>query len=132
MISNEKSYSCTYLDDLEGLVDGALGVEGQLGIDLGRNLTGNDLQNLQAELDQEAVQGGVNLLIDSLALGLTVGNGRVNQSSVLGLLGSSQDQGRVGGGILGLVLADGCYTLAEESNGIGQCVKLESHTGKVT
>jgi hypothetical protein len=104
--------SGTYLDDLEGLLDGALGVEGQPSVDLSRDLAGNDLQDLGTELNQETVQGGVNLLVDGLALGLTVGNSGVDQSGVLGLLGSSQDQGGVGGSILGLVLADGCATLA--------------------
>lgn len=109
----------SYLDDLEGLVDGALGVEGQLGVDLSGDLAGDDLQDLLAELNQETVQSGLNLLIDGLALGLTVGNGGIDQSGVLRLLGSSQDQGGVGGGILGLVLADGCDTLAFQSNEIG-------------
>ena len=112
-------FSFSYLDDLKGLVDGALGVEGQLGIDLSRDLTGNDLQDLLAELNQETVQSGLNLLIDGLALSLTVGNGGIDQSSVLRLLGSSQDQGGVGGGILGLVLADSCDTLAIRSNEVG-------------
>jgi hypothetical protein len=102
----------TYLDDVEGLVDGALGVEGQLGVDLGRDLAGDDLQDLLAELDQEAVQGGLDLIVDGATLLLAVGNGGVDESGILGLLGSSQDQGGVGGGILGLVLADGCGTLA--------------------
>jgi hypothetical protein len=102
-----------YLDDGEGLVDGALGVKGQLGVDLGGDLAGNDLEDLLAELNEETVQGGIDLLVDGAALGLTVGNGRVNESCVLGLLGSSQDQGGVGGGILGLVLADSCVNVSK-------------------
>ena len=39
---------------------------------------------------------------------LAVGDGDVNQLGVLGLLGSREYQGRVGGGILWLVLANGC------------------------
>ena len=38
---------------------------------------------------------------------LAVGNSVVNELGVLGLLGGSQDQGRVGGGILRLVLVNG-------------------------
>lgn len=38
---------------------------------------------------------------------LAILNGLVNQSGVLGLLGSSKDEGGVGGGVLGLVLFDG-------------------------
>lgn len=92
---------------MKGLVDGALGVEGERGIDLSRDLAGDDLENLLAELDEEAVEGGIDLGVDVATLALAVLNGGVDQLGVLGLLGSGQDQGRVGGGILGLVLADG-------------------------
>lgn len=105
-----------YLDDLEGLVDGTLGVEGQLGVDLSGDLAGDDLKDLLAELNQQAVQGGLDLLVDGLAVLLTVGDGSVDQGSILRLLGGSQDQGGVGGGILGLVLADGCDTLVSLSH----------------
>lgn len=45
----------------------------------------------------------------------------VDQLGVLGLLGGREDQGGVGGGILGLVLADGCGSLSvwSEQNGGG-------------
>jgi hypothetical protein len=111
----------TYLDDLEGLVDGGLGVEGKLGVNLSGDLAGDDVENLLSELDKETVKGGLDLLIEGAALLLTVGNGSVDEGSVFGLLGSSQDQGGVGGGILGLVLANGCVMLIA---GI--------HTGEVT
>jgi hypothetical protein len=104
--------SSTYLDDLKGLVDGSLGVKGQAGVDLSGDLAGNDLENLLAELDKETVQGGVNLSVDGATLLLAVGHGSVDKFGILGLLRRSQDQGGVGGGILGLVLADGCGTLA--------------------
>ena len=38
---------------------------------------------------------------------LSIGDSIVNQLGVVGLLGSSQDQRGVGGGISGLVLSDG-------------------------
>jgi hypothetical protein len=93
---------------MQSLVDRALGVEGQLGIDLGRDLAGDDLQDLATELNQQTVEGGLDLLVDGLALLLAVDHGRIDQSGVLGLLGGGQDEGGVGRGILGLVLADGC------------------------
>jgi hypothetical protein len=102
----------TYLDDLKGLVDGGLGVKGQPGVDFSGDLAGNDLENLLAELDEETVEGGLNLNVDGATLLLAVGHGSVDKSGILWLLGRSQDQGGVGGGILGLVLADGCGTLA--------------------
>ena len=101
-----------YLNDAESLVNGGLGVEGEAGIDLGRDLAGDDLKDLLAELNQETVKGGVDLEVDGATLLLAVGNGLVDESGILGLLGSREDQGGVGGGILGLVLADGYRTLA--------------------
>ncbi len=92
---------------MQGLVHGSLGVEGEAGIDLSRDLAGDDLKNLLAELNEEVVKGGVNLLIDGLSLGLTLSNGSINQAGVFRLLGSSKDERRVGGGILRLVLVNG-------------------------
>jgi hypothetical protein len=89
----------TNLNNAQSLVNGGLCAEGENGIDLGGDLAGNDLKNLLAELDEEVVQGRVNLL--------GLGNGSVKQRSVLGLLGGGEDQGRVGGSILRLVLANG-------------------------
>lgn len=109
-----------YIDDLEGLVDGSLGVKGELGVNLGGDTAGNDLENLLAKLDEEAVEGVVNLSVDVTALGLGVGDGIVNQLGVLGLLGSGEDERRVGGGILGLVLVDGWERLALLRSG-GSC-----------
>lgn len=43
---------------------------------------------------------------------LAVLDSGVNQLGVFGLLGGREDEGRVGGGILGLVLANGCETSA--------------------
>jgi hypothetical protein len=57
-----------YLNNVKGLVDGGLGIEREASINLGGDLSGNDLENLLAELNQELVKGGVNLLVDVLAL----------------------------------------------------------------
>lgn len=40
---------------MQSLVDRLLGVERETGIDLGGDFAGNDLENLLAEFDQEAV-----------------------------------------------------------------------------
>lgn len=115
---------------MKGLVDGGLGVEGQLGVDLSRDLAGDDLQDLLAKLDQETVQSRINLLIDVLAVLLAVGNGSIDESGILGLLGRGQDQGGVGGGILGLVLADSCDTLAHPIlKSIGRSKKAATRHG---
>lgn len=57
-----------YLDEVQGLVNGGLGVKGEASIDLGGDLAGNDLKNLLAKLNQKTVEGGVNLLINGAAL----------------------------------------------------------------
>lgn len=98
----------TNLDDVQRLVDRRLGVEREGGIDLGRHLAGDDLEDLLAELDEEVVEGRVDLLLERAALRLGLRNRRVQERGVLGLLGRREDQGRVGRGILRLVLADGC------------------------
>ena len=98
-----------YLDDVESLLDGLLGVEGESGVDLSRDLARDDLEDLLAELDQEAVQSVLDLRVNITALLLGVVDGSIRELGVLGLLGGGQDQGRVGGGILRLVLADSCF-----------------------
>lgn len=57
---------------------------------------------------EQVVQCGVDLVLDvAAAVLLAILDGRVDQLRVLLLLGGSEDEGRVGGGILGLVLGDG-------------------------
>lgn len=98
----------THVDDVQRLFDRRLRVKGEAGVDLGGDLARDDFEDLLAKLDQEAVQGVVDLGVDGAALGLCVFNGHVHQLGVLGLLGSSEDEGRVGGCILGLVFANRC------------------------
>jgi hypothetical protein len=97
----------TYVDNAESLLDGDILVEGEAGVDLSGDLAGDDLEDLAAELDKEVVEGGIDLLFGGLAVLHTVGDGIVDELGVLGLLGSGEDEGGVGGGILRLVLANG-------------------------
>jgi hypothetical protein len=99
----------TYVDDAESLLDGDLLVEGEAGVNLSGDLAGNDLENLATELDKKVVESDVNLGVDILALAVlhAVRDSIVNELGVLGLLGGGEDEGRVGGGILRLVLANG-------------------------
>ena len=92
---------------MKGLVNRGLGVERETSIDLSGDLAGDDIKDLLAELNEETVQGGVDLLVKSDALLLAGSDGGVDEAGVLGLLGGSQDQRVVGGGILRLVLVDG-------------------------
>lgn len=102
-----------------------------MGINLGGDLSWNDSEDLLSELNEESVQGSVDLFIDVGALPyllaarcvsfpsltdhqvtlqtyilLAIGDRSIDQLGVLWLLGSSEDKGRVGGGILRLVFAD--------------------------
>lgn len=92
---------------MKSLVNRGLGVERETSIDLSRNLAGDDIKDLLAKLNQETVEGGVDLLVEGETLLLSGSDGGVNKAGVFGLLGSSQDQRGVGGGILRLVLVDG-------------------------
>lgn len=97
----------TYVDNAEGLLDGDILVEGEAGVDLSGDLAGDNLQDLGTELDEEVVEGDVDLLVDLLAVLLAVCDSIINELGVLGLLGGGEDEGRVGGGVLRLVLANG-------------------------
>lgn len=54
----------THVNDVESLLDRGLGVERETGIDLSGDLAGDNLENLLAELHQEVVEGGIDLVID--------------------------------------------------------------------
>ena len=97
----------TYVDNAKSLLDGDVLVEGEAGVNLSGDLAGDDLQDLGTELDEQVVEGDVDLLSDVLAVLLAVGDSLVDELGVLGLLGGGEDEGRVGGGILRLVLANG-------------------------
>lgn len=97
----------TYLDDMEGLVHGSLGVKREARVNFRRHFAGNDIKDLLAELDKQAVESGINLRIEGRALLLALCDGSVGKAGVFGLLGGSKDQRGIGGGILGLVFADG-------------------------
>lgn len=97
----------THVNDTEGLVDRGLCVEREAGVNLGGDLAGDNVEDLLAELDEEAVECGVDLVLDVVGVVLAPGNGGINELCVLGLLGSRKNQGGVGGRILGLVLVDG-------------------------
>ena len=92
---------------MKGLVDRGLGVEREASVDLGGDLARYYLQDLLTELNQQVVESGIDLLVEVLAVVLAVSDGSVNELGVLGLLGGSEDERWVGGGILGLVLVDG-------------------------
>ena len=101
------SSSFTHVNDTQGLVNGGLCVEREAGVDLSGDLAGDDVEDLLAELDEEVVECGVNLVLDVVRVVLAPGNGGIDELCVLGLLGGRENQGGVGGRILGLVLVDG-------------------------
>lgn len=112
----------TYVNDVKSLVNGTLSIERETGINLSRNLSRDDIQDLLSELDQETIEGGISLLVEVLAVSLAVLDSGVNQLGVFGLLGCGEDEGGVGGGILGLVFANGCGESVWFVERIGQAV----------
>lgn len=119
----------TYLDDTESLLDGGLSVERESGIDLGGDLAGNDLEDLLTELDEESVEDSVDLSVNILAIGvvLSVLDSVVNKLGILGLLRGCQDQGRVGGGILRLVLVNGSKVTGVADNNLESALAMCRH-----
>lgn len=89
------------VDDVEGLGDGRGLVEGEARVDLGGDLARDEGEDLFAELNEETVHGGVGLGVDVLAVGLSVLESGVDELGVLGLFGGREDQGGVGGGLVG-------------------------------
>ena len=108
---------------MQGLVNGTLGGERVVGVDFGGNLSWDNLEDLLSELDEEAVESSVDLGADvrSTVL-LAVSDGNIHKLGILRLLGRSEDQGGVGGGILRLVLADSCLDVSMEHRGVGVVV----------
>ena len=97
----------THINQVQGLVNTGLHIEAELRIHLRRHLAWHNLQDLATEFDEQCVEGSFDLLIDAAALLLAVGDGIVDQAGVVGFLGGGEDQGRVGGCVLRLVLLDG-------------------------
>lgn len=118
-----------YLDDVQRLLDAPLLVKREPGIDFRRHLAGHDLQDLAAELHEEVVQRRIHLLIDRLAVALAVRDGIINELGVLRFLGGSQDQRRVRGSILRLVLANCGKVTAVADDSLDAKAKLLAVTG---
>ena len=97
----------SYVDDVQRLLNALLLVERVCSIHLSGDLARHDLQDLAAELYEQAVEGSLHLVVNVLAMVLAVRNSIVDELGVVGLLRGLKDQGRVGSGILWLVLGDG-------------------------
>lgn len=74
------------VNDFQSLLDGGFLVEGKSCIDLSRNTTGNDVENLGTELDQEVVKGLFCLFSFRARNALCSRDGFVNQLGVFSLL----------------------------------------------
>jgi len=96
----------TYVNDVKSLLHGSLSGEREAGVDLSGDLAWDNLEDLATELDEQAVKGGVDLVILVLSVLLSILDGCVDQLCVLWHLGRGENERRVGGGILGLVLGD--------------------------
>lgn len=125
-----------YINDVKCLVHRGLGVEGEGSIDLGRDLAGDDLEDLLAELYEEVVEGIIDLLVDRALGALHVADSGVQECGIFGLLGGSQDEGGVGRSILGLVLGDSCAAtvsgrpISEQADGV-ESTDRQSHLARI-
>jgi len=97
-----------YFNDVQRLLNGRSSVKREPCINFRRHLARDDLQDLLSELHKQSIEGSLDLLVKAAADLLALLNRSVNQLRVVGLLGGSEDEGWVGGGILRLVLCDGC------------------------
>ncbi len=88
------------VDQFAALVDRALGVERQARVDLGRDAARDDLEDFGAEGDQQAVDDDVGRFAGVIA------HGFLEQRLVRILLDGLQDQRRIGGRVLRLVLRE--------------------------
>jgi len=76
----------THLNDVQGLLNATLDVEGEARIHLCRDFARHNLQDLAAELHEQVVQRSIDLLVNVLAMLLAVCNRLVDKLGVLGLL----------------------------------------------
>ena len=118
----------THVDDAQGLVDGGLCVEREARVNLGGNLAGDNVQDLLAELDKEVVQCRIDLVVDVVGVLLAPGNGGIDELCVLGLLGGRENQGGVGGCVLGLVLVDGRKVTRVADDGLSASVSSQTQS----
>ena len=54
---------CTYIDDVKGLVDGALDIKGETGIDFRGDPARDDIEDLFAKFDQQSIKRCVDFLV---------------------------------------------------------------------
>jgi hypothetical protein len=81
----------TYINNVQSLLDGGLCVKREAGVDLSGYFAGHNLQNLFTELSEQAVECGIDLLVNVAAMAFAVLDGVVDQLCVLGLLRRSED-----------------------------------------
>jgi hypothetical protein len=118
-------------DDLAGLVEGGLGVKGETSVHFGADAAWDDLEDLLAKVNEDAVDHGIHQSIAGEAAALHVGHAFVDEAAILGLLCSSQNQRGVGGGVLGLVSLHGLEVacVCDYHGVLLQLIKLAGHNG---
>mmetsp|Transcript_8978 Transcript_8978/g.21408 ORF Transcript_8978/g.21408 Transcript_8978/m.21408 type:complete len:458 (+) Transcript_8978:3388-4761(+) len=86
-------------DELPGLGNGCLRVEGEAGVDLRRDVAGDDLGDFDPEVDRDLVHR-------QRQVSLGIFDGVVDQLGVFRHDGGLGNEGRIGGGVLWLDLSD--------------------------
>lgn len=60
------------------------------------------------------VEGSIDFGVNIVVFVFVVFDGMVDKFGVFGFFGGGEDEGRVGGGILGLVFGDGCGNMVSD------------------
>lgn len=98
----------SYLDYVQSLFDRAFSIERKPSIDLGRNLSGHNLQNFLSKLHKEPIQSRIDLFVQRLAVLDTILDRYILKLGIFCLFRGGEDERGVCCSILGLVFSDGC------------------------
>ena len=85
-----------------GFFDAPFDVEGEAGVDFGRDAAGDDLEDFQAEVDKDFIQG---MREAGSGLGFAIADRLFDEVLILGLLAGGIDEGRIGRRIGGADIA---------------------------
>ena len=95
-----EAFFFVHADELARLGDGAVGIEGEAGIDFRGDATGDDAEDFASEEDEDAVDDAFDELISAEWAVAVFRDGLIDERAVLGFFGRLEDKGGIGGGVL--------------------------------
>ena len=117
-------------DELAGLRDGASGVKGKTRIGFCAHTTGDDFQNLQAEVHEDMVHYIVHAFRAGEAAVFAISDGFVHEVRVFGLRCGREDERGIRGRVLRLVGLHG-LEVAGVCDDLGELLELVELSGHV-